>query len=140
MARTVRAAGGVVWRLVDELLFVLVVHRPGYDDWSLPKGKIDLVDPDDEHAALREVREETGWRCSLGRELPSVHYIDRKGRPKVVRYWEMRPLADEGFSPNGEIDAVRWVDLDLAHHLLTYDTDRDVLAAFASFAGHAPRA
>ena len=67
---------------------VLVVHRPKYDDWTFPKGK-NKPGEDDDICALREVEEETGFRCTLGPELTSTAYIDRKGRPKEVRYWIM---------------------------------------------------
>jgi 8-oxo-dGTP pyrophosphatase MutT (NUDIX family) len=131
----VRAAGGVVWRVDDDAgLLVLVVHRPGYEDWTFPKGKTDPEDQDDEHTALREVEEESGLRCSLGHELPGTDYIDRKGHSKHVRYWEMRVLSGE-FVPNREVDEARWLDLDAARQLLTYEHDRDVLDAFGVFAG-----
>lgn len=132
----IQAAGGLVWRLADDdRLEVIVIHRPLQNDWSLPKGKVERRDHDDEHAALREVLEETGWRCAIGRELPGAEYYDREGRHKRVRYWEMRPVTDEGFTPNREVDDVRWVDLDTARHLLSYASDQRVLAAFATFAG-----
>jgi 8-oxo-dGTP pyrophosphatase MutT (NUDIX family) len=131
----IRAAGGVVWRVLGHELQVVLVHRPGFDDWSLPKGKQDPDDLDDEHTALREVLEETGHRCALGRELPSIGYVDRKGREKTVRYWEMRSVVDEGFTPNDEVDQVRWLALDDAEARCSYATDRAVLAAFAEFAG-----
>jgi 8-oxo-dGTP pyrophosphatase MutT (NUDIX family) len=135
----VRAAGGLVWR-VDEngRPEVLLVHRPGFDDWTFPKGKVDPDDVDDEHTALREVAEETGLRCALGRELPGIDYVDRKNRPKHVRYWEMRVLSGE-FAPNREVDETRWCTLPDAGALLTYERDTDVLAAFADFAGAPPR-
>ena len=82
---TVRAAGGIVRRDGE----VLVVHRPKYDDWSFPKGKLDEGERW-EDAALREVEEETGFRCSLGPELGSTAYTDSRGRPKVARYWLMQ--------------------------------------------------
>ena len=111
MTSEVRAAGGVVWRVPEGGgLEVLVVHRPSYDDWTFPKGKVDPDDIDEEHTALREVAEETGLRCTLGRELTSTDYVDRRGRPKHVRYWEMRPLAGS-FSPNDEIDEARWLPI-----------------------------
>ena len=113
---------------------MLLVHRPGYDDWTFPKGKVDPDDVDEEHTALREVAEESGYRCTLGRELPGTDYIDRRGRAKHVRYWEMRPLAGS-FQPNDEIDEVRWLPVAAARHQLTYDHDRRVLDAFAHFAG-----
>src|ERR687895_190115 len=99
----VRAAGGVVWRRSDDgPVRILVVHRPRYDDWSLPKGKNDPGESDAD-CALREVREETGFSCRLGAELPSTSYRDNKGRPKTVRYWAMEPVSGEGtFTPNAE--------------------------------------
>jgi 8-oxo-dGTP diphosphatase len=119
----VDAAGGVVER--DGR--VLLVHRPRYDDWSFPKGKLDPGESF-EDAALREVEEETGFRCTLGRELPSTRY-EAKGRPKLVRYWAMTPREEPGFEPNDETDDLRWVTRAEALELLTYDRDRDVLAA-----------
>jgi 8-oxo-dGTP diphosphatase len=119
----VDAAGGIVVR--DGR--VLLVHRPRYDDWTFPKGKLDPGESF-EDAALREVEEETGVRCSLGRELPSTRY-EAKGRPKLVRYWLMGPQGESAFEPNEETDEVRWVTPDEARALLTYDRDRDVLAA-----------
>ncbi len=140
VARTVRAAGGLVWRMANGGVEVLLVHRPSpeLEDWSFPKGKVDLGDPDDEHAALREVLEETGLRCSLGRELPSISYVDRKGRDKTVRYWEMRVLDGE-FAPNVEVDEIRWLGLEEAGRTLSYERDGDVLDAFAVFAGQVQR-
>ena len=135
MPEEVRAAGGVVWRVPEGGgVEVLLVHRPSYDDWTFPKGKVDPDDVDEEHTALREVAEESGYRCTLGRELPGTDYVDRRGRPKHVRYWEMRPLTGE-FSPNGEIDEVEWVTVPSARRRLTYSHDRLVLDAFAHFAG-----
>ena len=122
MTEQVQAAGGVVSR--DER--IALVHRPKYDDWTLPKGKLDPGE-DFEQAALREVEEETGLRCRLGRELPSSQYADGKGRPKLVRYWLMEPLSGE-FTPNDEVDELRWAELDDARRLLSYERDREVLS------------
>ena len=119
----VDAAGGVVER--DGR--VLLVHRPRNDDWTFPKGKLDPGESF-EDAALREVEEETGVRCTLERELPSSTY-EVNGRPKLVRYWLMAPDAELEFAPNDETDDIRWVTPDEARALLTYDRDRDVLAA-----------
>jgi 8-oxo-dGTP diphosphatase len=119
----VEAAGGVVVRDGK----VLLVHRPRYDDWTLPKGKLDPGESF-EDAALREVEEETGLRCSLGRELPATHY-EVGGRPKIVRYWLMTPEGEGAFVPNDETDDVRWVTRDEAFERLTHDRDRDVVAA-----------
>ena len=120
--RKVEAAGGVVVRDGK----VALVHRPKYDDWTLPKGKLDPGEAFEE-AALREVQEETGLRCRLGRELPSTRYIDPKGRRKVVRYWRMEPLSGE-FAPNKEVDELRWLGPSEARELLSYERDREVLA------------
>ena len=127
-AGEVRAAGGVVWRRsLAGVVEVLLVHRPKYDDWTLPKGKAEAGESD-ETCALREVEEETGLACRLERELTEVHYHDSLDRPKVARYWLMLPLGGE-FEPHHEIDQVKWVALADAHHLLTYDRDADVLDA-----------
>jgi 8-oxo-dGTP pyrophosphatase MutT (NUDIX family) len=126
----VRAAGGVILRSGgDGLREVLLVHRPGYDDWTFPKGKAARGEGD-EDCALREVEEETGWRCELEAELPSTTYVDPKGRFKRVRYWLMRPVADPGaFAPNAEIDELRWTPLGEAAERLSYERDRGVLRA-----------
>jgi 8-oxo-dGTP pyrophosphatase MutT (NUDIX family) len=94
----VRAAGGVVWRRMPEGVEVVLVHRPKYDDWALPKGKLEPGETDEE-AALREVREETGLSCRLGTELPSTTYTDAQGRPKLVRYWSMTAIPGPAGSP-----------------------------------------
>jgi 8-oxo-dGTP diphosphatase len=122
MPDEVNAAGGVVLR--DGL--VCVVHRARYDDWSLPKGKLDAGESF-EDAALREVWEEAGLRCRLGRELDPVRY-EVKGRPKLVRYWVMEVVEDTGLAPNDEVDEVRWVEPGVAARLLTYDRDRQLVA------------
>ena len=117
-----------MWRRDGEgSVRVLVVHRPRYDDWSLPKGKADPGESDAD-CALREVEEETGLTCALGAELPSTHYRDNQGRPKTVRYWAMEPLSGE-FSPGAEIDEVRWLPIPDALDLLSYAHDRSVVEA-----------
>ena len=121
MEYEVAAAGGVVRRDGD----VLLVHRPKYDDWTLPKGKLDRGESF-EDAALREVEEETGFVCELGEEVESTTYEDRNGKVKLVRYWEMTPVGGE-FEPNDEVDELRWLPPDEARELLTYDRDRGVL-------------
>ena len=127
-AAVVEAAGGVVWRRSSAGdLEVLLVHRPRYDDWTVPKGKLDVGETH-AAAALREVVEETGLRCTLGEELPSTSYVDRKGRPKRVRYWAMTPAGGD-FTPTDEVDDVRWVPIDAAADQLTYPRDRAVLDA-----------
>jgi 8-oxo-dGTP diphosphatase len=125
---TVRAAGGAVWRhRRDGSIEVLLVHRPRYDDWSLPKGKCEEGEAD-EACALREVAEETGLSCELGPELPSQRYRDHKGRDKVVRYWAMEVVAGDGTLEH-EVDEVAWLPLDGARRRLTYARDTEVLDA-----------
>jgi 8-oxo-dGTP diphosphatase len=119
----IEAAGGVVVR--DGL--VALVHRPRYDDWTLPKGKLDPPESFEE-AAVREVQEETGLRGRLVRELPATNY-NVTGRPKIVRYWLMDVEHEGPFVPNDETDQLRWVAPDEALRLLSYDRDRDVLRA-----------
>jgi 8-oxo-dGTP diphosphatase len=127
----VRAAGGVIRRRDENGNFQLaVVHRPKYDDWSLPKGKVDQGESD-EQAALREVEEETGLRCKLGPEVGTTRYRDAKGRPKQVRYWHMDPVETREapeFRPNDEIDELRWCSAADAGKLLSYDHDRKLIA------------
>jgi 8-oxo-dGTP diphosphatase len=118
----VRAAGGLVVRQGAAGPVVAVVHRPKYEDWSLPKGKLDEGE-EWADAALREVEEETGMRCELGEELEPARYRDRKGRSKLVRFWRMRVLDGE-FVPGDEVDELRWVTPPEANELLSHDHDR----------------
>ena len=133
----IHAAGGVVWRRLPprtpedtkDRVEVLLVHRPGYKDWTFPKGK-----PDRGEAlpvtAVREIEEETGYTVRLGHPLPETMYRV-KGGMKRVSYWVARPVGKpEKFKPNNEIDEVRWVRVKEARKLLTYDHDRILLKAF----------
>lgn len=132
----VRAAGGVVWRRGDGGPEVLVVHRPPpRGDWSFPKGKLD---PGERHrdAALREVHEETGYRCRLGPKLVEIRYVTAACEDKRVRWWLMEPVADDGWEPTAEIDDRRWVPLDRVRELLTWDADRGVAHLVAHLLGH----
>jgi len=127
--RPVQAAGGVVLRRLDGgPVEVALIHRPAYDDWTLPKGKLNAGETHEE-AAIREVKEETGLDVHLGDPAGRVNYRDRKGRPKVVRYWTMRPAGrtDAEFVPNDEVDRLRWVPLAEAGPALTYAHDREIL-------------
>jgi 8-oxo-dGTP diphosphatase len=118
-----QAGGGLVVRDGQ----VAVVHRPRYDDWTLPKGKLDPGESF-EDAALREVEEETGLRCRLVRELPAVEY-EVRGKPKIVRYWLMEVDSELPFAANDEVDEVRWLRPDEALAHLSYARDKDVVAA-----------
>jgi 8-oxo-dGTP pyrophosphatase MutT (NUDIX family) len=125
----VQAAGGLLVRRQDGQLRIALVHRPIHQDWSYPKGKLEEGETFEE-AAQREVFEETGFACRLLRFIGHTEYVDRKGRPKVVAYWVM--LAESGsFSPNEEVDELRWVDVVTAGFLLTYERDRALLAAMS---------
>ena len=128
LAPEVRAAGGAVLRAApDRRGEVLLVHRPGHRDWTLPKGKIERGESDEE-CALREVAEETGFECLLGPELGETRYRERRGREKSVRYWIMT-VRDGTFQPNSEVDEVRWVPLSSAARELSYPGDRAILDA-----------
>jgi len=122
----VRAGGGIVWRRGrGGGVEIVLVHRSGYDDWSFPKGKLQAGETEAQ-AALREVQEETGLWCRLGREVGTSAYRDPKRRPKTVRYWEMTPTAGTLRAAN-EIDDARWAPLGEAPRLLTHDHDRRLL-------------
>ncbi len=118
------AAGAVLWRGDAANPEIGIIHRPGYDDWSLPKGKLD---PGENlpMTAEREIREETGYTVRLGKLLGNVSY-PVTGRTKLVWYWTAEVLDGE-FEPNAEVDELRWVSFDDAADLLTYDLDVDVL-------------
>ena len=125
----VRAAGGIVVRHDGENTQVLLVHRPR-GDWTFPKGKAERGETD-EGTALREVEEETGWSCELGAPAGETQYRDAAGRPKVARYWFMEPRSvTHPFTPNHEIDGLRWCTRAEADGLLSYEQDRDLLASF----------
>lgn len=130
--RKVRAAGGLVWRDRQGRREFVVVHRPRYDDWSLPKGKAHRGESDHD-TALREVAEETGLCCLLGDELPSVHYVTTKGEDKSVRWWAMTIAEDTGFVSGDEVDEIRWVDRSEFADLGAFPSDLSVVDAF--FAG-----
>lgn len=127
----VAGAGGIVRREVGTGRFeVALIHRPGRDDWSLPKGKQEPGESYEE-CALREVLEETGYRCRLLSFVGFTEYRDRRGRPKVVHYWLMDVLGGE-FAPSDEVDDLRWVELERAAQVLSYGRDRELLASLDS--------
>lgn len=126
----IEAAGGVVARRRKGRLELVLVHRPKYDDWSLPKGKLDPGEGA-ESAALREVLEETGLTCRCLRQLAMVAYRDSRGRRKRVRYWLMEALEGEVESrpPDREIDEARWVERTAASRLASHAHDRQLIEA-----------
>lgn len=113
----------------DAALRIAVVHRPAYGDWTLPKGKL-MAGESHEAAALREVKEETGFTCTLGDPAGRVRYRDRRGRDKVVRYWLMTPEGG-GFVPNHEVDKLCWMAVPEAIAALTYPRDRKIVQRLA---------
>jgi 8-oxo-dGTP diphosphatase len=125
------AAGGVV---LDDLGRLLIVHRARYDDWSFPKGGVDEGETI-EQAALREVREEAGLECLIIRKLSSSHYLfkNRKGEtmPKVVHYFLMKATGGQLFTDGEETDDARWLSVQEAALLLSYQGDRDLLGEIA---------
>jgi len=134
--RIIRAAGGIVWRrrpgsgTLEPAVEVLVIHRPSYDDWTFPKGKVESGEPLPV-TAVREIAEETGLQVRLGVPLPTVEYRVARGR-KVVSYWCARVVTapDVPFVPNHEVDEVRWLPLREALRLLTYEHDVELLERF----------
>ena len=126
----VRAAGGVVWQQGRDGVEVVLVHRSQYDDWGLPKGKND-PDETDEDCAVREIEEETALRCVIEAELGTSRYRDAAGRPKVVRWFVMRPV-DGTLAPQQEIDQAGWFAPEAARERLTYERDRELLDEFVA--------
>jgi 8-oxo-dGTP pyrophosphatase MutT (NUDIX family) len=122
----IKAAGGVVCRVgPSDETEIAVIHRPAYDDWTLPKGK---VEPDEtaEDCALREVREETGFKCELVRPLGCTAYVDRRGRDKVACYWVMEVRSGR-FRPGIEVDKLVWLPVAQAVKRLTYGRDKTLV-------------
>lgn len=130
----VLAAGVLVWRERAGAVQVLLVHRPRYDDWSIPKGKLDKGETFPA-AAVREVAEETGYRVRLHRPLPASVYLLPDGRTKIVQYWTgtVRAKIAPGPQDHGEIDEVRWVALEEAEKLVTRQGDQVPLGSLRRF-------
>jgi 8-oxo-(d)GTP phosphatase len=130
--RLIRAAGCIVWRHGRRDVEVVLVHRPRWNDWSFPKGKLDPGEPPIA-AAVREVAEETGLEVRVGPRLPDQQYVVNGGTPKVVQYWAAEPpkKADlSAYQPNNEIDDVRWFRMSKARKQLTYPHDAELLDVF----------
>ncbi len=123
------ASGVVPWRRTSSgEIEILLIHRPRYDDWSVPKGKRDDGESD-EQCAIREMHEETGIWGELGRPLPTAMYTDHRGRPKEVAYWLMEVAVGEpkSFEPNDEVDELAWFPLAAAQEKLSYTLDQGLL-------------
>ncbi|WP_043672989.1 NUDIX hydrolase [Streptomyces xylophagus] len=125
---TLQAAGCVLWRRspMDGELEICLVHRPKYDDWSHPKGKLKRGE-DALAGAHREVLEETGYTATAGAVLPTVRYL-ANGRPKQVRYWAAE-AGEGGFTPNDEVDRILWLPPTAARNRLTQPRDRTLVDA-----------
>ena len=126
----IHAAGAVLWRARAGGIETALVHRPRYDDWSIPKGKSEPG----EHVlltAVREVEEETGVRAALGRRLATQTYLV-EGQPKQVEYWAARPVSAEPFTPGDEVDDLAWLPLPAARERLSYPRDVSVLDSFTA--------
>lgn len=117
----VLAAGGIIWKTVDRSLRVLVIHRPRYDDWSWPKGKLD-ADETLPECAVREIKEEVGITARLGLPLPSIHYPVNAG-PKSVYYWAVAAGDQKPVPDDGEVDRAAWMTPDEARDVLTNRSD-----------------
>jgi 8-oxo-dGTP diphosphatase len=122
----------VVWRRAAGGVEFLLIHRPRYDDWSLPKGKAESDDEGWRTMAEREVEEETGYRCAAGKRIDIVRYRDRHGREKEVRYYAMEVDGDTpgSFAVNDEVDEVAWLVPQEARRRLTRASDASVIDAF----------
>ncbi|MGW0712450.1 NUDIX hydrolase [Streptomyces sp. NPDC002643] len=126
----VLAAGCALWRRSPsgEGIELALVYRPKWADWSLPKGKLKRGE-DARDGAVREVLEETGMTCTLGPELPAVHYNDAQDRPKQVRYWAAEATGGR-FAPNREVSELLWLSPESAMQRLSYERDRAVVSSF----------
>ncbi len=118
------AGGGLVWRIENDALTLAVVHRPKYDDWSLPKGKVkESLDRTLEDTALRETEEETGWRVAIIDFAGEVTYPNKEKR-KIVRFYNMKPVEQTGEPDPGEVDRIRWLTPPESLETLSYEHDR----------------
>ncbi len=138
MPKPIRAAGGVVWRQAQDhsnnsAIEIALVHRPRYDDWSIPKGKLATGESELE-GGLREVFEETGYRVRPGLALGDVRYVKNSNggpREKVVHYWVMQAIGG-AFTPSREVDELAWVSPEGADKMLTRASDREILERFTA--------
>jgi 8-oxo-dGTP pyrophosphatase MutT (NUDIX family)/phosphohistidine phosphatase SixA len=135
-SKCIRAAGVVLLRHTGAFPEVLVVHRPKYGDWSLPKGKLEPGEQEI-HAAVRECDEETGFQAVLGPRLPSLHY-DVEGIPKRVDFWAAHASSGEDFTPGPEVDAIQWIPVDSSPISLTRASEANLVARAAALPQTSP--
>lgn len=130
---SIEAAGGVLWREDAEsgAIEICLIHRPRYDDWTFPKGKLGAGESHRD-AAEREVTEETGYQVRVGGVIGETRYAKSDGRasrPKRVRYWSMEVVSGR-FTAGDEVDEIAWLSIDDAKRRLSFDHDRRMLARF----------
>ena len=131
----IQGAGVVLWRETKKDTEIALVHRPKYDDWSLPKGKVEVGET---HlaCAAREASEETGFEVVLGPEIGTAKYL-AEGTPKEVRYWSARAIGESnGPSDTHEVDKVIWLSVAEAKKKVSVEDDRDVILGFDHVAGY----
>ncbi|CAN2234500.1 NUDIX hydrolase [Candidatus Planktophila versatilis] len=132
----IRAAGALLWRDNSDLsIEVALIHRPRYDDWSLPKGKLEMGETALQ-CAYREVHEETGIRATFTRQLGTVEY-EESGQEKRVKYWAAHcALTNSEFVPNEEVDQMRWLSPSQALEQATHNSDKSIIEKFMSEEQH----
>ena len=128
MSSTIQAAGAVVWRNNKDKTEVAIIHRPKYNDWSFPKGKLE-VGESLIACAHREVFEETNIQTEFGPFLGDIEYLTPDGK-KQVSFWAAKAITHKDFSPNSEVDQLKWVEVKKLKELLTLETDKKILAQF----------
>jgi 8-oxo-dGTP diphosphatase len=130
MSEIILAAGAIVWRKdKDESIEVAVIHRPKYDDWSFPKGKCEIGE-ELIACAHREVLEETNIATEFGPFLGTVDYQTSLG-PKQVLFWSAKSIDEKIFTPNTEVDQLKWVGLKKVKQLLSMESDKEILDKFS---------
>ena len=128
MSATIQAAGAVVWRNNKDKTEVAIIHRPKYDDWSFPKGKVE-INESSIACAHREVLEETNIQTEFGAFLGDVEYLTQDGK-KQVSFWAAKAIDQKAFTSNSEVDELKWVEVKKVKELLTLETDKKILAQF----------
>ena len=129
MSKVIQAAGGLLWRESDGAKQIALIHRPRYNDWALPKGKLEKGE-EWETAALREIEEETGCKAQLGSFAGAVSY-NVGDSPKVVLFWNMVLIGDCKFVPSEEVDQLIWASVEKALEILQYPSDKNILRSSA---------